>query len=243
MKLKISFAVIALATLALVVEPLVEAVASDIKIGVVNADGKHPNMVYIPAGEFIMGSDETYRDEKPAHKVFLEGFWMDIYEVTNHQYEKFDPDFVRSRFSPADNGPAINVTWEQALAFCQAHGKRFPSEQEWERAAKGPESYKYAYGNEYDNSKAQTGKRKAAPVGTYSPNGYGLFDMTGNAWEWTSSVYGPYPGAKGNFKNPARDNVYTVRGGGHDSHSGNTMTTKRRVARSDNVGFRCVSSE
>lgn len=173
-----------------------------------------PNpMVLIPAGEFIMGFDGRLPDEGPQHKVNLESYWIDVYEVTNAQYKKFidatkrrsPAHFVNRTFpgGKADH-PVTEVTWYDADAYCAWAGKRLPTDAEWEKAARGTDGRMFPWGNEFDTDKANTPQRWAKlkqegdtmPVGSF-PGGvspYGLYDMSGNVWEWTSSWYKVYPG-------------------------------------------------
>ena len=172
-------------------------------------------MVRIPAGEFIMGSDSRLPDEGPQHQVKLDSYYIDIYEVTNLQYKKFNnetrrrsPTHFRNRTYPegkADH-PVTYVTWEDANAYCQWAGKRLPTDQEWEKAARGTDGRIFPWGNEFDATKANTPLRwqmigsfgDTTPVGAFregiSP--YGLYDMSGNVWEWTASWYKAYPNNK-----------------------------------------------
>ncbi|MCI0528189.1 MAG: formylglycine-generating enzyme family protein, partial [Nitrospira sp.] len=173
------------------------------------------NMAYIPGGVFRMGDKDATDNmgtdyEKPDEDIFVKPFYMDKYEVTVGAYKKFlnsaageahRPGEFFYRNLPEDyltnpdyeNRPIVQVTWQDARAYCEWLGKRLPTEAEWEKAASGPESYKYAYGNRYDWSKASTEEESAQNVGSYPPNGYGLFDMTGNISEWTSTLFRPYP--------------------------------------------------
>lgn len=173
-----------------------------------------PNpMVLIPAGEFIMGSDNRLPDEGPQHKVTLKAYWMDVYEVTNQQYKKFidttdrrSPAHFRNRAYPPgkEHHPVTEVTWYDAEAYCAWAGKRLPTDEEWEKAARGADGRMFPWGNEFDLNKANTPMRWAKlkqeggtlPVGSF-PGGaspYGLYDMSGNVWEWTASWYQAYPG-------------------------------------------------
>ena len=234
-------------------------------------------MVWIPGGEFTQGAvpqDKMAMDhEKPAHKVMVNGFFMDITEVTNAQYAKFvketgyitiaeraidweemktqvpegtpkphdsilqpgsltfkktkasvpnlydfsqwwnwtiganwkQPNSPGSSIKGKDNDPVVQVAYEDALAYCQWAGRRLPTEAEWERAARGNKSESiYFWGDDdsvlskmantwegefpVDNSKAD-GFEQRARVKSYPPNDFGLYDMAGNVWEWTSDWY------------------------------------------------------
>jgi formylglycine-generating enzyme required for sulfatase activity len=176
--------------------------------------GDAPNkMVLIPAGEFVMGTDNRLSDEGPQHKVKLAAYWIDKYEVTNLQYKKFidatkrrSPDHFENRTFPdgkADH-PVTYVTWNDAHDYCDWAGKRLPTDEEWEKAARGPEGRIFPWGEEFDLNKANTPQRwmylehegDTTPVGAFEAgvSGYGLYDMSGNVWEWTSAWYQPYPG-------------------------------------------------
>ena len=164
-------------------------------------------MVLIPAGEFQMGGDMDEANEKPVHTVYLDAFYMDIYEVANVQYQKFlaatgtgrDPrGYWSQRRSGYDhpNQPAVGITWQRAVDYCQWAGKRLPTEAEWEKAARGGlEGKKYSWGDEpADETMANFGKYitgYSTPVGSYPPNGYGLHDMAGNVEEWCYDWYRP----------------------------------------------------
>lgn len=157
--------------------------------------------------EFGIKLDRFLEDEEPIHKVHLKGFYMDLYEVTNQDYKLFidvtrtaPPPNWKRRMYPrvwGDNNPVIYVTWYNANAYCEWTGKRLPTEEEWERTARGPKGYKYAWGNEFDEKKAIFAQETTAPVGSMSGDKsfFGVYDMAGNVMEWTSSWYKPYPGS------------------------------------------------
>jgi formylglycine-generating enzyme required for sulfatase activity len=169
-------------------------------------------MVPIRGRSFLMGNDRGFADEKPVHKVKLRSFRMGKYEVT---FEQYDP-FCRQRLPscPDDGGwgrgnlPVVNVSWDDASAFAEwlnAHtGRRFrlPTEAEWEYAARARTVTAYLWGNEMQPGRANCDSGCAdpfahtAPVGSFRPNAYGLYDMQGNVWEWTQDCYnGNYIGA------------------------------------------------
>lgn len=132
-------------------------------------------MVLIPAGEFLMGSFDdgiSFDDERPQRKVFVSAYWIDRYEVTNAQYKQFidatdhpAPIHLRPQltlwfhntpFPGSEEHPVVNVNWNDALAYCKWRGRRLPSEAEWEKAARGIDSRRYPWGNEWDFSKANS---------------------------------------------------------------------------------------
>ena len=181
-------------------------------------------MVLIPAGEFIMGSNKVdtegkaaefgtvkpwYLDEHPQHKVNLPSYFMDKYEVTNTAYKPFvdatgsrPPENWPSGKIPSgrENYPVTYVNWYDAERFCQWAGKRLPTEAQWEKAARGTDGRDYPWGNEFDATKANTGDTgigDLTPVGHFEAgkSPYGVYDMAGNVWEWTSDWYQPYAGS------------------------------------------------
>jgi formylglycine-generating enzyme required for sulfatase activity len=177
-------------------------------------------MIFIPPGEFLMGNGgrplaegEGDPDETPAHHVYVPGFWMDRYEVTNAQYSKFVratryrlPKLWANGAYPPEkaNHPVVYVDWYDANNYCHWAGKRLPSEAEWEKAARGKDGRHFPWGNLFDPKAANTPqywlvkhqKGDTMTVGSFE-NGkspYGLYDMAGNVYEWTADWYMPYPG-------------------------------------------------
>ncbi len=229
------------------------------------AEPPFKDMVWIPGGTYTMGSDNHYEEEAPAHKVTVDGFWMDKYELTNGEFRKFvdetgyvtfcelppNPDdypgalpemlipasvvfskpqrsvdlsnhynwwaYIQganwmhpfgpeSNIEGKDNFPVVHLAYTDVEAYAKWAGKDIPTEAEWEFAARGGiEGAEFAWGNElYPESKpaANTwqgdfpientlddGFELIAPVGSYPPNGYGLYDIIGNVWEWTTDFY------------------------------------------------------
>lgn len=155
-----------------------------------NIDGVE--MVLVPAGCFMMGAADGRRDEQPEHPIcFQRPFWIDRYEVTNAQFGSHGGFAGEQR-------PRENLTWFDARDFCQQRGARLPSEAEWEYAARGPESWLYPWGQRFDEDRLVFDgnfNSSTADVGSY-PQGaswVGAYDMSGNVWEWVSSLYLPYP--------------------------------------------------
>jgi len=169
-------------------------------------------MILIPAGEFTMGSDTGNADEKPVHKVFLAEYSIDKYETTNAQYAECvnagkctaphetksytrDSYYGNPEFA---NYPVIYVDWNQAKSYCEFAGKRLPTEAEWEKAARGTDGRSYPWGNNEPNDTLLNYNWKVGDttkVGSY-PSGaspFGVLDMAGNVFEWTSSDYKAYP--------------------------------------------------
>ena len=174
-------------------------------------------MVLIPAGDFQMGRP-AYYDEKPRHTVYVDAFYMDTYQVTNAQYKAFvdanprwQKDNIPDKYpygnyllywsgnsypSGEGNHPVDCVSWYAAMAYAQWAGKRLPTEAEWEKAARGGlVGQKYPWGNDIDTTRANYDYEigNTTPVGSYAPNGYGLYDMAGNVWEWCLDEYDVYP--------------------------------------------------
>ncbi len=166
-------------------------------------------MVYIPAGEFLMGSDKSkddkaQGDELPQRKVYLDDYWIYKYEVTVAQYRKFCNETKRQmprQMPPApswgwqDDHPIVGVTWHGAVAYCEWAGVTLPTEAQWEKAARGTDGRIYPWGDEWVAGKCNSGAaglNRTAPVGSYPAGAspYGVMDMAGNVWEWCADWYG-----------------------------------------------------
>ena len=305
-------------------------------------------MTYIPGGKFLMGgkSDQASPDEFPRHEVVVSGFYMDVTEVTNHQFMQFveetqyitvaerdvDWELLKQEVPPGTpkphdsllqagslvfkmtktpvrlddysqwwqwtiganwrhpegpgsdltsrmDHPVVHIAWEDAQAYADWAGKRLPTEAEWEWAAMGGlDDPKYPWGNQsieeayevanfwqglfpYQNEK-KDGFAGTAPVRSFPPNGYGLFDMAGNVWEWCQDRYHAQSYqqdlAKGGVENPAGPNDYwdprepyaekhIIRGGSflcNDSYCSGYRVARRMSSTKDSgfnhTGFRCV---
>lgn len=228
--------------------------------------GRFKNMVWVPEGAFLMGSADYYPEERPVHRVSVDGFWMDEHAVTVAEFRRFvratghvtvaerppvpaqypgaapdvlvpgslvftqpdgpvdlsdprnwwswvpgaqwrHPEGPGSSIDMRDRHPVTHVAYEDAAAFAAWAGKALPSEAEWERAARGGiEGAIYSWGDDFHprgRMMANTwrghfpwenlapGGPGTVPVKRFPPNGYGLFEMTGNAWEWTSDFFTP----------------------------------------------------
>ena len=300
-------------------------------------------MVWIPDGTFRMGSEDFYPEERPVHRVTVDGFWMDEHPVTNAEFCRFveatgyvtvaerrpdpkdypgvDPAFLvpgslvfrrpphrvslkdhrvwwayvpgaswrhpegaESTAEGRDDHPVVHVAYEDAQAYAEWAGKDLPTEAEWEFAARGGlDAAKYAWGDEfipYGNLMANTwqgefpwqnlksdGYEGTSPVGAFPANGYGLYDMAGNVWEWTSDFFrSRHPGETGKScctpRNPRVDTPETslmtnlpdahiprrvVKGGSHLC-APNYCLRYRPAARqgeavetsTGHIGFRCI---
>ncbi len=168
-------------------------------------------MVLIPAGEFIMGTNDKESIAYPEHKVNLPAYWIDKYEVTNKQFLDFsvetgymgegakDGRDWRLFFTPEKAfHPVVYITWNDAQEYCKWAGKRLPTEEEWEKAARGVNGNIFPWGNEWDANRTntyETGSNNFAPVGQYNDvSDFGVCDMFGNVQEWTGSWYNIYKG-------------------------------------------------
>ena len=234
------------------------------------------DMVTVPTGRYTMGRMDGAGDEQPAHEIAVQRYSIDRYPVTNAQFAEFltargpgtdmrwydhdDPDAHIHRSErrwTADAGyerhPAIEVTWAGARTYCAWRGKRLPTEAEWEHAARGTDGRRYPWGNELpDKSRAQfdAGYHNTAPVDAHPAGAspYGAHDMAGNAWEWVSTLYRPYPYRSDDGREDASaTGARGTRGGGHDSPASEITTTQRGrtlsrnpLAGHHNISFRCA---
>jgi len=221
-------------------------------------------LVYVPAGEFEMGSDNGSDDEKPLHRVSLDAFWIDQTEVTNKQYfacvsvaECTPPSSSSSRNrssyygeSEFDEFPVIYVDWNQADAYCSWASRRLPTEAEWEKAARGIDARIYPWGNDppnsnllnYNNPVGDTSREKSYGAGK---SVYGAYDMAGNVWEWVNDWYDVYPGGNPTVSSDFGQKFHVQRGGSWIDVDYLVRSSKRDSGSLplDNLGFRCASSE
>jgi iron(II)-dependent oxidoreductase len=241
--------------------------------------GKFAGMVLIPAGEFTMGRDSGRRDETPAHKLFLPAFYIDRNLVTAREYAKFiqekgptgpkgemyldvaDPDALvhnlGGKWLPKEgfeNHPVGEMSRYGAAAYCAWAGKRLPSEAEWEKAARGTDGRLYPWGNDMprpDLAFIGGFRGQTVPVGQF-PKGasaYGVLDMAGQVWEWTRSIYKPYPYNPKDGREETAPTDTVVARGGHSASGPEGLTSTSREAVDAGraatghayIGFRCVS--
>ena len=223
----------------------------------------------IPAGTFTMGSPTSEvdrRDDETQHQVTLSAFKMSKYEVTFEQYDLFCEATGRSK--PDDHGwgrgkrPVINVSWADAVAFAEWMGCRLPTEAEWEYAARAGTTTPFNTGNNlttaqanyngnkpYNNNEKGENRGKTMPVGSFAPNAWGLYDMHGNLWEWTSDWYGDYStSAQKNPQGPSSGTLRTRRGGSWHGEAYRCRSAFRRhdtrpETRNTSLGFRVASSK
>ena len=218
------------------------------------------DMIEIPAGRFVMGSDSGNPDERPRQYLFVEAFYIDPYEVTNADYAEFmewtghaaPPHWKNAAFPEGEEKyPICNVSFTDAQAFASWAGKRLPSEREWEKAARGQDGRVYSWGDVFDASLCNTwesGIGAALPVDAY-PGGkspYGLWNTVGNVWEWVGEWYQPYP--QSTYTRPEFGDKYRVlRGGAWNMSADYARCPARYYLEPDyrhlSFGFRCALSK
>jgi formylglycine-generating enzyme required for sulfatase activity len=235
---------------------------------------------------FSVSREDIFAGETPRHQVRLDSFYLDRYEVTNSLFKKFldknaawqkekiPADLHNGKYLRDWNGnkfpkgkgdfPVVFVSWYAAAAFCQSVGKRLPTEAEWEYAARGGLLDKsFPWGDEApDTTRAnysKSGFGAAVKVGSYAPNGYGLYDMSGNVWEFTADEWQNYPpDAQLQINAVAGNNLFTddsflqiktrrtIRGGSWGGAPLNLRVAYRDshppAGAGDHVGFRCAQS-
>lgn len=219
-------------------------------------------MVYVPAGEFTMGDDNGW-DEKPAHTVYLDAFWIDQTEVTNKMYAKCvdagkcSPPI--STHTPTDyfnnaryvNHPVVYVDWDMAKTYCEWAGRELPTEPQWEKAARGTDGRTYPWGDDLPNKNLLNYDHNVGgttEVGNYQSGKsyYGAYDMAGNVSEWTADWYDVYPGGDPNSSIYGFGQTRRVlRGGsGFDIFIETTDRSSDEPTSSNfDIGFRCARSE
>ncbi len=211
----------------------------------------------IPAGTFTMGSpvDERGRKEDEVqHEVTLSGFRMSKYPVTIAQYNQFCKATGRKKpwygLGSQGDQPVSQVTWRDAAAFAEWMGCRLPTEAEWEYAARAGTNSAFYTGDTLTKEQAHFGgKKNPLPVGSFPPNGFGLYDMHGNIWEWTHDWYGEYdPEDNVNPQGPKTGTKKVDRGGGFYDAAWKCRSAFRGGGtppgnRGSGIGFRLVKSK
>jgi formylglycine-generating enzyme required for sulfatase activity len=225
-------------------------------------------LLFVPSGEFIMGNDNSGSDEKPEHKVNLDAFWIDRTEVTNAMYarcvsaDECDTPSSNSSGTGAvhfgnsefDNHPVINVSWEDANAYCLWVDRRLPTEAEWEKAARGENAFTYPWGQDAPNNDLlnfNSAVGDTTEVGTYldGASPYGALDMAGNVWEWVADWYSDtyYQGSPSLNPLGPDSGIYRVQRGGSAYHDDFNVRSANRYGDDPTntnfvVGFRCAMS-
>jgi eukaryotic-like serine/threonine-protein kinase len=218
-------------------------------------------MIHIPAGKFLMGSDMDDPNQRPMRSVFLDTYWIDQTEVTNQQYSACVTDGGCRSLGPnayvgntaRGSHPVVYVTWSDALNFCQWAGKTLPTEAQWEKAARGEDGRLYPWGDSapdpfrlnYNDDVGST-----TPVGSYPAGAspFGVLDMAGNVWEWTSDWYDAKYYQRALSENPTGPDIgarHVKRGGSWFTLSDSAVraTYRKHTGTTDrdyNIGFRCV---
>ena len=219
---------------------------------------QYPGMVYIPAGEVVIGSNESYPYEGPKQKVFLKDFFIDKTEVTNKQYKRFidatgypPPQHWKNGSYPEgeDDYPVVNVSLEDAMNYATWAQKRLPTELEWEKAARGTDGRMFPWGNFWEPNAANIswfisfGKIKPVCSHPQDVSVYGCYDMAGNVREWTASKFDYYPGYICEKKYFNKD-LYIIRGGSYKLQKSFCLTYRRdalpKTTKLPDLGFRCV---
>jgi serine/threonine-protein kinase len=225
--------------------------------------------IFIPEGGFLMGDDNGEPNEKPAHPVYLNAFWIDQTEVTNEMYLRcvstgncnapLSDDFTAPKdfYNQPENTklPVVYVSWNDAYAYCAWAKRRLPTEAEWEKAARGALfNQRYPWGGQSpDNSLLNFDNNLGgpSPVGGFPAGAspYGVLDMAGNVWEYVSDWYDESYYSHSPTHNPRGADggeYHSVRGGGFFNQANEVRVSFRNYTypeynRSGDFGFRCAA--
>ncbi|MCP9463568.1 MAG: formylglycine-generating enzyme family protein [Nitrospira sp.] len=281
-RLKVVFLIVVLACAALPIagilkgttltpyeQPVGEMVVELAPADTMNEELVEEEMITIPAGPFIRGTEEGGLDERPSRMIYLDEFSIDRYEVTNHQYQQFvvatghRKPSLPARYAKGGgkmkgpNQPVVYVSWEDADAYCRWKGRRLPTEAEWEKAMRGTDGRLWPWGNkELANganwARVYDGHEVSAPVGSFkmdrSP--YGVMDGAGNVMEWVADWYQEMYYQDSPTNNPTGPEFGTyrvLRGGGYTTTGADVRITSRSKMvpdfRDETIGFRCAMSK
>src|SRR6188768_2232006 len=236
-----------------------------------SATGEEPipdEMVTIPAGPFVRGTESGGFDERPQRTIRLDAFSIDRYEVTNHHYQQFvlatghRKPGLPARYAKSGgrvkgtNQPVVYVSWDDATEYCRWKGKRLPTEAEWEKAMRGTDARLWPWGNQEKPNGAnwarvQDGHEVSARVGSFSTDKspYGVMDGAGNVMEWVADWYQEAYYKEAPDKDPPSPEFGTfrvMRGGGYTTTGGDIRITSRSKMvpdfRDETIGFRCAIS-
>jgi len=224
-----------------------------------DSSGNEIIMRLVPPGEFIMGSYQGDYDEKPALTVSQDAFYMDKYEVTNALYRncveanvcKEPQETSQYNDEQKANHPVVYVDWNMATAYCEWRGARLPTEAEWEKAARGDDRRTYPWGEDISckNANFSDCVKGTAAVGSYASgqSPYGIFDMSGNVWEWVNDWYNSSYYSQSSGANPTgpQSGEFRVLRGGAWGYTPSLQSVSTRFWASplkgdDNIGFRCA---
>ena len=219
-----------------------------VQVHLANSLQINENTSLIPAGEFLMGTEEGTEIELPVHKVYLKEFRISRFEVSNREFEMFQPKHIRSVSSPCDQCPVTMINWFEASSYCKNKSGRLPSEAEWEKAARGPAGDRFSFGETPDQSKSNFANEFQAGVKTvnsFQPNGFDLYNMSGNVWEWVDDWFSFYSKAKKETRRKGMVFTEKILRGGSWYNSAYYINVGMRFKlnpdiKLNSVGFRCA---